>query len=62
LLIAVAPKATAKGIRASKTGTIAFAPEKNAAAEDADFDSSSMAPLRLWATPLDRISSLSRGL
>ena len=44
--IAVAPKATAKGIRASKTGTIAFVPETNAAAGDAGFGPSSIAPLR----------------
>lgn len=46
LPIAVAPKATAKGIRASKTGTIAFAPQTNAAAGYAVFGSSSIASLR----------------
>jgi hypothetical protein len=44
LSIAVAPKATPNGIRASNTGTMAFAPATNAAAGDSVFGSSSIAP------------------
>jgi hypothetical protein len=61
LPIAVAPKATPKGIRASKTGTMAFAPETNAALEDTVFGSSLMVPSRTWAMLLGRISSFNRG-
>jgi hypothetical protein len=47
LSIAVAPKATPNGIRASNTGTMAFAPATNAAAGDSVFGSSSIDP---WAS------------
>ena len=57
LPIAVAPKATAKGIKATKTGTMAFAPETNAAAlEDAVLGSSGIGPSRPRAMLLVRIS------
>ena len=57
LPIAVAPKATPKGIRASKTGTMTFAPETKAATlEDAVLGSSGIAPSRSRAMLLVRIS------
>jgi hypothetical protein len=61
LPIAVAPKANPKGTKASKTGTMAFAPETNAAVEGAVFGSSSLAPSRSKAMLLGRNSSFDRG-